>query len=294
MKSSEENLRSGSVVFVGRPNVGKSSLINRLLGRDVAAVTPKPNTTQQPLNMTATLDQTQWLLVDTPGEVLQATKSASVAKASGKTNSTGLSDWLDADLVVFVIRGQQWTKAEDHWLKRLQERQGPILLVINQIDRIKQKSELLPWIKTLNGKHDFVAIIPLSATRGTNVDALQEQLNTQLPAQSVTTLPEIDKTSHRLTELIECLREQLLWQLHDEIPYTTQVNVLQIEQKPDQWLVDAEFVVARDRHRGIIIGRGGQQLKNIGMKARKKLEKLWNKPVVVRLTVVTGGRDQKS
>jgi len=273
--------RSGFVSIVGRPNVGKSTLLNQVLGQKIAIATDKPQTTRNRILGIHTLPDAQILFLDTPG----------IHKGEGRLNrymvNQALSACSDVDLILFLVEATAPPGPGDEFVMEVLRRsETPVFLVINKIDLVPRE-QLLPLIETFSTQFDFAEIIPISALKGDGSSQLVESICRRLPEGSpyypedmVTDLPE------RFI-VAEMVREQILRQTRDEIPYGVAVEVEQFEEKPEKNLVviNAVIHVVRDSHKGIIVGRQGTRLRAIGQSARREIEKLLGTRVYLELFV---------
>jgi GTP-binding protein Era len=276
-----EQFRSGFVSIIGRPNVGKSTLLNRILGQKIAITSPKPQTTRNRILGIHTFAGGQILFLDTPG----------IHRARGRLNKymvdQALSACSEIDLILFLVEaGQPPGEAENFILDVLSRGGVPVLLVINKIDRVS-KPVLLPLIDTYARKFPFQAIIPISAIAGEGIDELVAAVSERLPvgpalypADMVTDLPERFIAA-------EMIREQILRQTHDEIPYGVAVTVEAFEEKPERNLVviHAAVHVERETHKRIIVGKGGAGVRAIGQAARNDIERLLDCRVFLELFI---------
>lgn len=272
--------RAGFITLVGRPNVGKSTLLNRLVGKKVSITSPKPQTTRHRLLGIRSSEDYQMIFVDTPG-----------IHAGGKRyinqvlNRTAANAMLGVDIILLMISAEGW-QPEDHMALQAASREHrPLLLLINKIDRLRDRTALLPLLEESSRLHDFQEMIPLSATKGDNVDALVETLVSYLPA-SPQLFPE-DQLTDRGDRFIvsETVREKLFRQLHREIPYALAVEVRQFEKRPHLVRIDAIIWVEKATQKGIIIGKGGEKLRAVGSSARHDLEAYFACKVFLQLWV---------
>jgi len=272
--------RCGFVAVVGRPNVGKSTLINTIVGRKVSIVTPKPQTTRHRIVAVHTLPAAQLLFVDTPG----------LHDAEGKAlnrmmNRTAAAAMADADLVLFVCEADRFTAADDAVLAAVRDAGRPALLVLNKIDRIPRKEVLLERIAALAARHDFVAVMPLCARRRDDVARLVELLPGYLP-ESPALYPE-DMLSDRgdAFRAAELVREKLTVLLRQELPYGLTVQTERYEADAQGLTVAAVIWVERASQKAIVVGRGGSVLKKAGRDVRLELRAELGMPVHVELWV---------
>lgn len=262
--------RAGFVAVIGRPNTGKSTLVNALMNEKISIVTSKPQTTRHSILGILTEPDAQIVLVDTPG--LHAGSGKLINRIMNRTATSSLAG---ADLILFVVEATGWVKGDDHVLKRLQNTGIPIILVVNKMDLVKRRAELLPLINDYTKRGTFSEVVPVSARRTTNLDRLLDVVKRYLP-ESEALFPKDVKTDRGVEFRVgELLREKLLNALHDEVPYGLAVEVLALENRSDLSLVDAVIWVDKESHRGIVIGRGGERLKGVSTAARLELEEIF-------------------
>lgn len=272
---------AGTVAIVGRPNVGKSTLINRLIGERLCITAARPQTTRHRILGVVTRGRHQFAFIDTPGI------HGGVRKELNRTlNRAAVAALTGVDAVVFVTAGR-WNDDDERVCRRLQEIPGvPIVAVLNQVDRIGDKRRLLPRLEQLQQRLSPAAVVPLSARTGDNLDALWSELEPLMPAgphpfdaQTFT-----DRSQRFLTA--ELVREQLVRQLGEELPYATTVEVERFEPLDDGRLaIDAVIWVERTGQKAIVIGAGGQRLKAIGSAARQHIQRLLGHGVHLQLWV---------
>jgi len=281
-----QKFKSGYVAILGRPNVGKSTLLNSLLGTKVAIVTDKPQTTRHRIIGVKHLKDAQIVFLDTPG--IHKEKF----ELNRYMNEIAFSVIPDADVILFLIDARAGlTEADKKILQKIGEekrKDSKVIVVINKIDGVS-KEELLPLIEEISKEFPFVSdIVPISATKGTNLDRLFDLI--------VKYLPEGPKyyEEHMITDMpleqfvAEIIREKIMLLTRDEIPHATTVQVVNIQpgdKNPNMLVIDADIIVERDSQKAIIIGKGGQKLKKIGKLAREELEQLLGKRVYLRLWV---------
>ncbi len=271
-------MRSGIVTIVGRPNVGKSSLLNSLVGQKVSIVSHKPQTTRHRIQGVLHHPDGQIVFVDTPG-LHRENKRA----LNRMMNDAAASSVHDVDLILFVIEVAHWTDEDEAVLKRLQNTTAPVALVINKIDRIKDRAKLLPELQRLSALRDFAFVMPLSALKLDNVEALSREILQRLP-EGPPLYPE-DMTvgyddSFAVSEIV---REKLIRSLHEELPYALTVEIEQYEREGNLDTISAIIWVEREGQKRIVIGENGEQLKHVGSTARRELEKLFGRKVFLRL-----------
>ncbi len=273
--------RSGYCALVGRSNVGKSTLLNRLVGARIAPTADKPQTTRGSLCGIVTEHSAQIVFVDTPGLHLQEPHLLNAAM-----NKVATAAVNDSDLIVFVVECGQWRREEDHILGLLGSVDRPRLLCVNKIDRLRDKKELLPMLAAVSARFAFDALIPVSATEGDNLDELKSEIRRRLPRSPAYLFPE-DQISDRDERAIvaELIREQLARGLKEELPYSVYVEVVSYEERDALVSISATIWVARNSHKAIVIGKGGAMLKTMGSRARLSIERFLDKRAHLRLWV---------
>ncbi len=259
--------RCGLVAVIGRPNVGKSTLINAIMGRKVSIVTAKPQTTRHRILAVHTTDTAQIIFVDTPGLHRKASKAM-----NRLMNRTAANALADADLVLFVSDATHWTSADDDVLKRLRKVRAPVIAVLNKVDKVHPKEKLLDTIALMSARLDFEEIVPLSALRETNLEELLALLPPFLP-ESPPLFPE-DMHTDRSREFhaAEVIREKLTLMLHQELPYGLTVQVERSLEEDAGITINAIIWVERDSQKGIVVGKQGSVLKKVGRAARLELK----------------------
>lgn len=272
--------RCGLVAVIGRPNVGKSTLINAVMGRKVSIVTAKPQTTRHRILAVHSSAEAQIIFVDTPGLHRKAGKAM-----NRMMNRTAASALADADLVLFVIEAGRWTEEDDDVLKRVGSAGVPAIALLNKIDEVHPKDRLLQAIDELSQRHSFAEIIPISARKHDNLDVLLGSIPNYLP-ESPPLFPAETQTD-RGPEFFaaEIIREKLTVQMRQELPYGLTVQIERYEQEQRGIAVHAVVWVERDSQKGIVVGKGGRMLKKIGREARLELAEALQQPVHLELWV---------
>jgi len=271
--------RSGFVAIVGRPNVGKSTLLNRLIGQKISIVSRKAQTTRHRVTGIFTRDDAQFVFVDTPG--FQTQHRNALNRSMNRTVTQVLGD---VDLVFLVIEAGRYGE-DDQKVVAMLPADAKVVLVINKVDRLDDKSQLLPFIDKLRAAYPFSEIVPLSAERGTNVDALLKAATPLLPeGPPMFGADEITDRSERFLAA-EFLREKLFRLLGDELPYGMAVEIEKFETEGRLRRIHAAVIVDKAAHKGIVIGKGGEQLKRIASEARVELEKLFDGKVFLEVWV---------
>jgi GTP-binding protein Era len=272
--------RSGFAALVGRPNVGKSTLLNALVGQKLSIVTPRPQTTRHRIVGISHLPNAQIAFVDTPG--LHRHGSRALNRAMNRTASTSLND---ADVVVLVIDATKWTAEDDLALERVAGSHLPAIAAVNKIDQVRPRERLLPYLAELAKRHNFAAIVPLSALKGDNVDDLRNTIAQQLPvAPAMYADGELTDRSLEF-RIAEMIREKLTLELNQEVPYGVAVEVERMGEQDGQLTVDAAIWVDREGQKPIVIGAKGERLKRVGRSARVSLNALLGRRLHLTLWV---------
>ncbi len=272
--------KCGYVAIVGRPNVGKSTLLNDLVGEKVSIVSPKPQTTRNQILGIKTVDTIQAVYIDTPG-LHQAEQRAMNRYMNRLANSV----IMDADVVVFMIEATRWYDDDDAVLQRLDHSKGPVILAINKVDLLKDKSRLLPLISRLSERFKFANVVPLSAKKHQNIAELEKVIMGFLPEGPHFFPDEQVTDKDERFQIAEMIREKLIQLTEQEIPYSTTVVVEAIKLEGNLLNISAIIWVEREGQKPIVIGKDGALLKKIGTLARKDIEKLFKKKVFLRLWV---------
>ena len=272
--------KSGYVAIIGRPNVGKSTLLNRILGEKISITSRKPQTTRHRILGINTVENIQTVYVDTPG------LHQGINKALNRyMNKTAFNVVEDVDAIVFMISGLQWHKDDDWILNRLKKLKCPIILAINKVDTVKPRDKLLPYLQTLSSKANFVEIIPISASKGSNVKKLEKIIADLLPQNEF--LFDEDQLTDRSNRFLasEIVREKLTRELGEELPYAVAVEIEEFTKKGIVLHVSAVIYVEKTGQKAIVIGEKGERLKSISIKARHAMEKLFDTKVFLRCLV---------
>lgn len=270
----------GLVAIAGRPNVGKSTLMNLLIGAKVSATANKPQTTRHSIRGILTEGDAQIVFVDTPG--IHKTSKSLLNKT---INMEAVAALEDVDAVLMIVEAMRWTEEDDLVLQRLEHVKAPVFLIANKVDRVAEKEKLLAWLQIVTVKREFKDIFPLSATKGINTDELKRALIEVMPEGEWAY--EDDDITDQSTKFIcgELVREQLMTYLHQELPYSTAVEVERFEDKGKIVEIDAAIWVSRDSQKGIVIGSKGETLKRIGSSARIAIEAFLERKVMLKLWV---------
>lgn len=272
-------LKSGYVAIVGRPNVGKSTLLNRLVGEKISIVSRKAQTTRHRIAGILTRPDAQFVFVDTPGFQTRHTSALNRAMNRGVTQALA-----DVDVVVFVVEAGRFD-AQDKAVIRLLPKDRPVVLAVNKTDQLKDKAALLPILASLSGEFSFAAIVPVSAAKGSQMDDLLSEVRKHLPHDEVLFgEDEITDRSERFLAA-EYVREKLFRLLGDELPYSSTVEIDKFETEGALRRISATIVVDRPAHKGIVIGKGGETLKRIASEARQDMERLFDGKVFLEVFV---------
>ncbi len=284
----KENKKTGYVAVLGRPNVGKSTLVNALVGEKISIVTSKPQTTQLNVLGIVHSKESQIIFIDTPGLV-----SENQMKFNSKAlNREAVNALSEADLVLMMVEANVWKRADDYIFNHLKEMEIEGILVVNKVDRYKDKNKILDFLKDRSENDVFIDTVPISALHQKNLIRLIEVIERHLPIKS----PEFNKdivtdkdTFFRITEI---LRERLMHHLRDELPYSLECSIDNFEEKEKIVMIDLLIKTKKDAHKKIIIGKGGSLLKRVGTEARKEIETLVDKKVFLTTQVKTIKRGQ--
>lgn len=275
-----ENSRCGSVAIVGRPNVGKSTLLNRILGQKISITSRRPQTTRHRILGIKTFASTQAIYVDTPG--LQRQEQRLINRYLNRAADAAIET---VDLVLFVTEAYLFTAEDEQIVRRLRRRPVPIILLLNKVDRVTDKRSLLPRINDLSQKIEFAAIIPVSARKGDNVAVLEQKVAELLPSGPMI-FPE-DQLTDRSERFLaaELIREKLTRHLGQELPYALTVFVESFEEEKNCYRIATTIYVERPGQKAIVIGKKGEGLKRMGREARLDMEQLFGRKVYLDLWV---------
>ena len=276
-----EQTHCGFIAIVGRPNVGKSTLLNQILGQKVSITSKKPQTTRHRILGIDTDGAYQTIYVDTPGLHQEEKRAINRLMNRAATSSIG-----DVEMVLFVVEGTRWSSDDEHVLSKLQHLRCPVVLVINKIDLLNDKEELLPHIQMLAQKMNFADVLPLSAEKGTNVDKIRTMARALLPVGEHH-FPDdyiTDRSSRFMAS--EIIREKLMRFLGEELPYSVTVEIERFKVEADGLFhINGLILVERDGQKKMVIGNKGEKLKTIGTEARMDMERLFETRVFLELWV---------
>ncbi len=275
-----DDYRCGLVAVIGRPNVGKSTFINAVMGRKVSIVTAKPQTTRHRILAVLTEAKQQIILVDTPG--LHRKSAKAMNRLMNRTAANALAD---ADLILFVSDATHWTSEDDDVVKRLKSCKAPVIALLNKIDKVHPREKLLDGIALMSARLDFAEIVPISALKDDNLDHLMTMIPAFLP-ESPPLFPE-DMQTDRSDEfhIAEIIREKLTLMLHQEMPYGLTVQVERMVKEERGIAINAVIWVERDSQKGIAVGKDGSVLKKVGRSARLEIVELLGQRVHLELWV---------
>lgn len=271
-------MHSGIVTILGRPNVGKSTLINALVGTKVSIVSHKPQTTRHRIQGVLHHPDGQIVFVDTPG--LHSGEKRALNRFMNEAATAAVHD---VDVVLLVVEAGRFTDEDQAVLQRLKGLQTPVGLVINKIDRLENKAALLPELEKLSALRDFAFVVPLSAEKRANLEGLIKEIQARLPEGPPLYPADMTVGHDAAFATAEIIREKLIRSLHQELPYATTVSIDSIEQDGRLQRINATIWVERDGQKAIVIGEGGETLKRIGTSARRELERLNGGKVFLKL-----------
>ncbi|GEK48417.1 GTPase Era [Halomonas pacifica] len=273
----------GFVAIVGRPNVGKSTLMNRILGQKVSITSRRPQTTRHQVMGIKTEGEAQFIYVDTPGmHIMAKDRNKAINRFMNQAATQALRD---VDCVVFIIDRTRWSDEDQVVLDKLAQVKAPVILAVNKVDWLEDKASLLPWLAKVGAKRDFAAILPISAKHGTNVPELEAEVAKHLP-ESIHFYPEdqvTDKSQRFLAA--ELVREKIMRQLGDELPYQMTVEIEEFRDTGKVIHISALILVERPGQKKILIGDKGERIKQIGREARLEMERAFDAKIMLNLWV---------
>lgn len=277
---SSEPIPCGFIAIIGRPNVGKSTLMNRVLGQKISITSRKPQTTRHRIVGIKTTAAAQMIFVDTPG-----LHHGGKRTMNRLMNRAAIDSLRDVDIILFVIEAGRWTDEDKSILERLQTLTTPVILILNKVDQVEDKALLLPQIDKLAEQADFIDILPVSARNGDNLERLEQLLQQQLPV-TMPLYPD-DQITDRNERFLaaELIREKLMRRLGQELPYALAVEIEQFSEEGKMLRISALIWVERDSQKAIVIGKQGAGLKSIGKQARVDMENIFGRKVFLQLWV---------
>jgi GTP-binding protein Era len=277
--TARDGMRCGLVAIVGRPNVGKSTLLNALVGQKVSITSDKAQTTRHRITGIRTVDETQFVFVDTPG--FQTKHTAALNRNLNRTVQGVLND---VDVVLFLVEAGRFG-LDDAKVLSLMPKDRPVMLIANKLDAVHRRADLMPWLKGMQDRHPFAEFVPLAAKKQADIERLLKIVAPYLPAQAWMHDPDAltDRTDRFLAS--ELIREKLFRLTGDELPYTSTVVIDKFEEEGNLRRIAATIIVERDAHKGMVIGSDGERLKRIGSETRQELERLMDCKVFLELWV---------
>ena len=273
-----ETNRCGFVAIVGRPNVGKSTLLNRLLGQKLSITSRKPQTTRHRILGIKTSEDAQVIYVDTPG--LHNNRRGALNKYMNRAAADAISD---VQVVVWLVDAERWTPDDDHVRELVEQASAKTIVAVNKIDTVKDRAELLPTLERLAATVTDAELIPISARNGDNVERLEEVVSRFLPIGPAQ-FPE-DQLTDRSSRFVasEFIREQFINRLGQEVPYKLSVEIEYFEERPERIDIGAVVWVERASQKGIVVGKQGHLMKAVGTQARHELGRMFQTKVNLRL-----------
>ena len=279
--STESEFRCGYVALAGRPNVGKSSILNALLKTRLSIISPKAQTTRHRILGVNTRPEAQVLYLDLPG-IHQAKQYKQLNRL---INKTALQSSTDADVLVLVVQAEKWTKDDEAVLKHLQALERPIIAVINKIDLYKKREEVLPFILKLQEQHDFSEIVPVSAMKKLNIEHLESTLINYLPQQEALFSEDTLTDRPEKFYVTEILRETLFFQLQEELPYGVEVKIEDWEQTAKNLHIEVDLWISKASYKPILLGKGGEKLAAIRESAEQKVSQFLDQETKLHIRI---------
>ncbi|WP_087023793.1 GTPase Era [Thaumasiovibrio subtropicus] len=272
----------GFIAIVGRPNVGKSTLLNRLVGQKLSITSRKPQTTRHRIMGVDTRDGYQAVYVDTPG--LHIEEKRTINRLMNRAASSSLTD---VELVLFLVDGTVWTEDDEMVLNKLKKSELPTVLLVNKVDNVKEKYDLFPHIEEISKKMDFKAVVPVSAKHGSGVDSVEEIVREHLPEGEYYFPEEYVTDRSQRFMASEIIREKLMRFTGDELPYSITVEIERFDYNPenDGFHINGLILVERKGQKKMVIGKAGEKIKTIGREARLDMEDLFERKVYLELWV---------
>jgi len=276
----EETFKCGYIAIIGRPNVGKSTLLNHILGLKLSITSRKPQTTRHQIMGVKTVDKGQFIFVDTPG--IHSGGNRAINRYMNRAASSVIHD---VDVILFIVQSLKWTDEDQLVLNKLEQVDAPVILLVNKVDQVADKDKLLPFISEISEKYKFENVVPISAQRGDNLDQLEAHLLGLLPENPP--FFQNDEFTDRSTRFLaaEIIREKLVRELGNELPYQTTVEIERYKDEEKLTRIHALILVETKGQKIIVIGDKGARLKSIGTKARKDIEELIGRKVFLQLWV---------
>ena len=278
--TNQKKTRCGFVALVGRPNVGKSTLLNHLMGQKLSITSRKPQTTQHEIRAILTEADVQLVFVDTPGMNNRLTRPLNRC-----LNKTALLVLSQVDVIVWVIEAGVWTEVESWILSELASVSVPVIVALNKVDRLADKEQLLPFLGELSARRSFAALVPVSALKAMQTETLKREMITYLPEGPFLYEPDQCLDRGMDFQIAEVIREKIVRQMGDEIPYIQTVQVEKLQTRRRVMTIHALIIVERQSHKRMIIGHQGARIKQIGIRAREDLEHRFERHVDLRLWV---------
>lgn len=280
--SSPENQHCGFIAIVGRPNVGKSTLLNKILGQKISITSRKPQTTRHRIMGVDTDGDYQAIYVDTPG--LHIEEKRAINRLMNRAANSSLSD---VNLVFFLVDGTHWTKDDEMVLTKLQKSNFPVVLCVNKVDNVQDRNDVMLHMAEMSKKMDFVDVVPISAKQGKNIDVLRKHVRNHLP-KATHHFPEeyvADRSQRFMAS--EIVREKLMRFTGEELPYSVTVEIERFDYNPetDGFHINALILVERNGQKKMVIGKGGEKIKTIGREARLDMEELFGRKVYLETWV---------
>jgi len=284
------NFQSGFIAVIGRPNVGKSTLVNELIGQKLSITSHRPQTTRHRIHAIDTRDNYQMVFVDTPG-IHMGNKKA----INSYMNRAASSSIKDVDMILWLVETGKWTKEDARVLEHVSQVDVPVILCVNKIDKLKTAQEVLPFLEKIGQKYQPTDMFPLSAFKKNDTKALRELILKHLPEQDMIFDPDFITDRSEKFIVAEFIREKLMRHLEDELPYDLTVEIEQYELDGKMQRISARILVDKASQKNIVIGNKGEMLKIIGTEARKSIEGFLDRKVFLKLwvKVSTGWSDDK-
>jgi GTP-binding protein Era len=274
------DFKSGFVAVIGRPNVGKSTIINEFMGQKLTITSPKPQTTRHRIHAIDTTKDYQIVFVDTPGIHISRKKAI-----NSYMNRAASSSLKDVDVILWLVEASIWTREDDRVLEHVSSLDCPVILVINKIDKLKHPDMLLPYLQDMSVKYNADEVYPLSAFKKNDVSKLKSMILKYLPVQSMIFDPDFITDRSEKFIVAEFIREKLMRHLSDELPYDLTVEIEKYELDGGLQRISAKIFVDKTSQKNIVIGKNGEMLKRIGTEARKSIEGFLEKKVFLQLWV---------